>query len=110
MEKGIHVYSLQKFTGGSMRYSPHWDLTTIPDAPLYAEAARRRSAKRGEKVGGRPTKPKTCPFCAGSFGSRALRAHLPLCLSRPARRASTKTVAPPRSRKDAGSARSLVLR
>jgi hypothetical protein len=31
-------------------YKPTWDLTTIPDQPLYAETARRRALKRSYEL------------------------------------------------------------
>jgi hypothetical protein len=55
------------------------DLTLIPDAELHSEVARRRSLKRGDKVGGRPVVLKMCWKCGESFPARILRSHLPKC-------------------------------
>lgn len=47
-----------------MKYSPKWDLSTIPDDKLKSERARRNSAKRLKPTGGkrpgagRPKKPE----------------------------------------------------
>lgn len=40
----------------SMKYSPTWDLTTIPDAPLLSEASRRLRSRKRNFGGGRPIK------------------------------------------------------
>ena len=58
-----------------MTYRPTWNLSTIPDDALHAEAARRRAAKGA----GRPPVTVPCPFCRQSFGARALREHVPRC-------------------------------
>ena len=52
-------------------YKPTWDLTTVPDAPLYSEVARRRAAKSS----GRPKVMKTCDKCGAVMSARELRAH-----------------------------------
>ena len=62
-----------------MKYRPTWDMTTIPDAELASEWSRRRSAKRGDKVGGRPAVLRPCPKCGQEFGARELREHIPKC-------------------------------
>ena len=37
-----------------MTYKPSWDLSTVPDDLIIAEAGRRRAAMRTERNGGRP--------------------------------------------------------
>ena len=54
-----------------MQYKPTWDLTTIPDAPLYSEVARRRSAKGS----GRPRVMTPCDKCGAVMSAREKRAH-----------------------------------
>jgi hypothetical protein len=58
-----------------MKYSENWDLTTIPDEPLYSEVGRRNSEKREVKSGGRPKKLKKCKHCGIRFGAREMRQH-----------------------------------
>ena len=58
------------------------DMRTIPDEVLYSEAARRRSEKRGDNVGGRPPKLTRCKWCKEEFGAREMRAHVPGCPKR----------------------------
>lgn len=43
-----------------VKYSPRWDMTTVPDDVLYAEVGRRNSAKR-KTHGAGPGRPPTCP-------------------------------------------------
>ena len=44
-------------------YRPDWDLSTIPDGPLYSEVGRRRVAKRKVLRGG-PAPTCLCGQCA----------------------------------------------
>ena len=54
-----------------MKYSPTWDLRTIPDPEFHSEAARRRSSRGG----GRPRVMKTCDKCGAVMSAREKRAH-----------------------------------
>lgn len=63
------------------RYSPDWDLSTIPDDKIRSEWGRRTAALRAVKTGGRnsPGRPPVltaCPRGCGATGSaREMRAH-----------------------------------
>lgn len=54
----------------------------LSDAELYAEVGKRRSAMRGDAVGGRPPVLAPCEHCGREFGARAMRGHLPDCPKR----------------------------
>lgn len=72
-------------SGGDVtRWTASLDMSTIPDDVLHSEVARRRSAKRGDAVGGRPRTLSPCPYCREKFGTRELRTHRPICPSKPA--------------------------
>jgi hypothetical protein len=64
------------------RWTASLDMSTIPDDVLHSEVARRRSAKRGDAVGGRPKTLQSCPYCHTEMGARELRAHRPSCPKR----------------------------
>lgn len=58
------------------RYSPGWDLSTIPDEKLKSEWGRRTAAQRKTRKGGRPPVLTACPRGCGATGSaREMRAH-----------------------------------
>jgi len=59
-------------------WTPHFDITTIPDDVLLRESARRLRARQL-----RPPRAKVlrqCPKCGEPFGARELRKHLPQCV------------------------------
>lgn len=60
-----------------MTYRETWDLTTIPDQPLYAEVGRRNAGRRKSvgRNGGRPRKLTACPQCGQHFSARDMREH-----------------------------------
>jgi hypothetical protein len=57
-----------------MIYTPKWDLSTIPRDLLRAEYAKsiKPPAPRAKVL-------RPCPKCAGAFGARDLRKHIPAC-------------------------------
>ncbi len=59
----------------AMTWKPNWDLSTIPDADLYAELGRRRAALRKEHGGGRPKTLRRCAKCGVRAGAREMRVH-----------------------------------
>jgi len=65
-------------------WTPDIDLSTIPDAVLYAEAGRRARAKVApeniSRAGGRPKKLSRCPNCRLRFGVAEMRKHKLGCL------------------------------
>lgn len=74
-----------------MIYTPAWDLTTIPDAPLYSELGRRRAIAGG----GRRKTLRPCPDCGAMLGAREMRRHPPKCPARsPILRGSRKKAIP----------------
>lgn len=71
-----------------MNYRESWDLASIPDAEIFSEVARRRSAQRGDNVGGRPKSLSPCEHCGEKHGVAEMRKHRARCPKRPA--ATTK--------------------
>jgi hypothetical protein len=62
------------------RWTPDFDITTIPDSVLLTESARRIRAKQIESP--RPRVLRQCEHCLKPFGAREMRKHLPLCPER----------------------------
>ena len=62
-----------------MNYTPHWNLSTIPEDALKSEWARRSVARR-QKAVGPPKVLHPCPKCGVKFGVRDLRKHKPRCV------------------------------
>ena len=54
----------------------------IPPSLILAEAGRIRANLRETAGGGRPKRFKICRHCAGKFGAREMREHLPRCPKR----------------------------
>jgi hypothetical protein len=67
-----------------MKYTPGWDLSSIPDELLLSECAKRHSARRQTHGAGpgRPKKLTSCPYCGKEFGTAELRKHRPVCPKR----------------------------
>lgn len=55
-----------------MKYSPNWDLTTIPDLEFASERARRVAAKRVYQP-----KLAACPKCGQMLSARQRRYRCP---------------------------------
>lgn len=55
------------------------DLTAVPDADINREFTRRIGLKRDPANMGRKKILRPCHLCGNEFGSRELRAHIPLC-------------------------------
>lgn len=62
------------------RWTPDFDLTTIPDSVLLTESARRIRAM--QIASPRPRVLRQCEHCLKPFGAREMRKHLPLCPER----------------------------
>jgi hypothetical protein len=58
-------------------WTPHFDITTIPDEVLLRESARRLRARQLRSP--RAKVLRQCPKCGEPFGARELRKHLPQC-------------------------------
>jgi hypothetical protein len=58
-------------------WTPHFDITTIPDDVLLRESARRLRARQLRAP--RAKVLRQCPKCGEPFGARELREHLPRC-------------------------------
>src|SRR5215469_14087676 len=58
-------------------WTPQFDITSVPDAVLLAESARRLRAR--QRTAPRPKIKRPCAFCQELFGAREMRKHLPLC-------------------------------
>src|SRR5208337_797665 len=54
-------------------WTPHFDITTIPDDVLLRESARQLRSPRAKVL-------RQCPKCGEPFGARELRKHLPQCV------------------------------
>jgi hypothetical protein len=65
------------------KYSPDWELDSIPEPEFASEKARRNSAKRETFGGGRPVKLAACPHCKREFSARELLAHKGSCVKNP---------------------------
>ena len=65
-------------------WTPHFDITTIPDDVLLRESARRLRARQLRSP--RAKVLRQCPKCGEPFGARELRKHLPQCGQRAANR------------------------
>lgn len=63
-----------------IRWSPVFDISTVPDGVLLPESARRLRAR--QPVAPRAKVLRQCPHCLQAFGARELRAHLPACPNR----------------------------
>ena len=59
-------------------WTPHFDITTIPDDVLFRESARRLRARQLRSP--RAKVLRQCPKCGDPFGARELRKHLPQCV------------------------------
>jgi hypothetical protein len=59
-------------------WTPHFDITTIPDDVLLRESARRLRARQLHSP--RAKVLRQCPKCGEPFGARELRKHLPRCV------------------------------
>ena len=59
-------------------WTPHFDITTIPDDLLLRESARRLRARQLHSP--RAKVLRQCPKCGEPFGARELRKHLPQCV------------------------------
>ncbi len=59
-------------------WTPHFDITTIPDDVLLRESARRLRAR--QLYAPRAKVLRQCPKCGQAFGARELREHLPRCV------------------------------
>ena len=59
-------------------WTPHFDITTIPDDVLLRESARRLRARQVRSP--RAKVLRQCPKCGEPFGARELRKHLPQCV------------------------------
>ena len=62
-----------------------WDLTSVPDAVIIAEAGRRR-----QKLGHKPKTPTPCKHCGKIFGAAEVRKHWPVCPKKPIRGTAKK--------------------
>lgn len=58
-------------------WTPHFDVTTIPDDVLLRESARRLRARQVRSPHAKVL--RQCPKCGEPFGARDLRKHLPQC-------------------------------
>ncbi len=58
-------------------WTPHFDVTTIPDDVLLQESGRRLRARQVRSP--RAKVLRQCPKCGEPFGARELRQHLPQC-------------------------------
>ena len=63
-----------------IRWTPKFDISTVPDNVLLAESAKRLRARQGD--GPRPKVLRDCEFCHKPFGARAMREHRPVCPKR----------------------------
>lgn len=61
-------------------WTPHFDITTVPDDVLLAESARRLRAR--QTVPPRAKVLRQCPHCREAYGARDLRRHRPVCPKR----------------------------
>ncbi len=59
-------------------WTPHFDITTIPDDVLLRESGRRLRARQLGSPRARVL--RQCPKCGDPFGARELRKHLPRCV------------------------------
>ena len=59
-------------------WTPHFDITTIPDDVLLRESGRRLRARQLRSP--RAKVLRQCPKCGEPFGARELRKHLPQCV------------------------------
>ena len=59
-------------------WTPHFDITTIPDDVLLRESGRRLRARQLRSP--RAKVLRQCPKCGEAFGARELRQHLPQCV------------------------------
>ena len=59
-------------------WTPHFDITTVPDDVLLRESARRLRARQLRSP--RAKVLRQCPKCGEPFGARELRKHLPQCV------------------------------
>lgn len=80
------------------RWTPQFDLSTVPDEALLAESARRLRARQATPP--RAKVLRQCPRCLQAFGAREMRAHIPACKRSP--QASTRTGWTLRKAADAG--------
>lgn len=62
------------------RWSPAFDISTVPDGVLLRESARRLRARQA--VAPRAKVLRQCSHCLQAFGARELRRHLPTCPNR----------------------------
>jgi hypothetical protein len=63
-----------------IRWTPKFDITSVPDNVLLAESARRLRAR--QVTAPRPKVLRQCPHCLQPFGAREMRKHLPVCPKR----------------------------
>ena len=59
-------------------WTPHFDITTIPDDVLLRESARRLRARQLRSPHAKVL--RQCPKCGEPYGARELRKHLPQCV------------------------------
>jgi hypothetical protein len=62
------------------RWTPQFDILTVPDDVLLSESARRLRMRQVDAP--RPKVLRPCPYCLQSFGARELRDHRPICPNR----------------------------
>ena len=62
------------------RWTPKFDIMTVPDDVLFAESARRQRARQIDPP--RPKVLRQCPHCFQPFGAREMREHVPACPNR----------------------------
>jgi hypothetical protein len=62
------------------RWTPSFDIATVPDDVLLSESARRLRARQA--VSPRPKVLRQCEHCLQPFGAREMRKHLPMCPKR----------------------------
>ena len=58
-----------------------WDFSEVPDAPIIAEAGRRRQ----KLASPRPKVMTPCKHCGKLFGAAEVRKHWPVCPKKPKR-------------------------
>lgn len=72
-----------KYKSTAPRWTPGFDLSTVPDEALLAESARRLRAR--QKVPPHAKVLRQCPHCLRAFGAREMREHRPVCPRRGAK-------------------------
>lgn len=60
-----------------MKYTPNWDLTSIPEPEFVAERNRRIAVNRETPARAKVLRP--CSMCGKEFGAREMLKHIPRC-------------------------------